>query len=516
MNKKYFVMTLLVFVVALMFRIYYIGQKQGFHMDEMLSRVIITGKAAPVIDLLYSQKTFMTGNEYINYLFNSPNPSLVTDLKNLRKYNYADDSHPSLYYSLLRIVLEFSQNSPKGFINAGCGLNIIFFIFSFFVMQKLLLKLFGDNKLVPIGLGIAFLNTGSISMTLFIRPYELQMLAVILISYVFVLVLEKINSNQSLLTFKNIFILSASLAFTFLSGYLIVLYVAMLGGILLFQSRKNLKNFSILCLSVLLAVGLTCLINSGYFNFLSGQRFDNVSSSKGFLLSDYIINLISYFCNLCKYIFYPFVILLCVVFGFFVKKYDIKFALSCLLIVSLVWSIVVAMTVPFPVFRYISPISGILCLGILLILERVDGKKQLIFGVILLVVYILSAMYPLKKEANDTYILYNNDKKFHMAGVCIENLFISKYPKLNSKIPVVIQNRFWYTPLYVFSKLDNEQKYLSKTVENDILNLTNYNLEHFYLFVDNAFQQVKFNPDVKIEYIGDFAKYKCYEIIKKS
>lgn len=506
MNKKALIMTFIILIFAAGIRIHYITQKQGFHMDEVLSRVISTGNVGNLNEIVLNNNTVMYGKDVKELFFGTPQHSLSSDLYNLRLHNNGDDAHPSLYYSMLRIALNLSDYTPQGFIYAGCGLNMILFFFSFFIMRLILIRLFGDNKLVPIGLAIAFLNTGTISMTLFIRPYELQMLGILLISYIYLLIGDKVKNN--ILDFKDIISVVLSLTFVFWSGYFLIFYTFLLGCILLWNSRANLKNILLLVFSVFTAFGLVLLLNLSYFQLFYGQRFETVANSK-IDLTFYLINFISYFCNIIKYLFYFLIIpliILCVILG----KNKTEYKGLSLVICSIIWSVFVAIISPFPVLRYIAPVFPILSIIIIYLLRRLNDKEQKVFAEIFVLVYALCSIFPSYNESSDTGIAYDNSRKGVVGG--IENLFLHPNLAIDETVPVLIQSKLWHSPLYIFSTLNDSQKYIFRQQKEDILKLSDYPSEHFYIFIDLLYQNLYSTDNLNIRLIGKFLNYKCYEV----
>ncbi len=514
--KKYFVFSLLVFLLAAGLRVFYINQKQGFHVDEIFSLETIVGKRIESDYFIKNANNVYLGKDIKNYYFHTPRHSLKEDLIKLRKDNNADDAHPSLYYSLLRIAYQFSQFSPQGFINLGCGLNLIFFAFSFFIMRKILIRLFGDNKLVPIGLGAAFLNTGTISMTLFIRPYELQMLAFVLISYVYLVYKDKLKNNLNILSIKDVCILSVSLAFTFLSGYYLVLYVGFLGLILLWHAAKNFKNIGALTISVMLSVFLSVFIYHGYFLMLHGQRFESVNFS-GFFdeIVFYIINFVSYFCNLNKFLFYTMIIITLACSIPFLKNKE-KAREKSLVIIAFIWSFIVAMISPFSIIRYIAPAFPVLSVALVYVIQKIKLDKQNIFISLVFVIYIIYGIFPLKNESSDTLIFYKNNSSVLPFAARIENLFVSELPKTDKNLPVLIKGHDWYAPLYIISYLDDDKQYLIDSVEGREVEITNHPFKNYYLYLDSSVNQVSFDKNhVELKPLGNLLRYKCFEVTTK-
>lgn len=504
MNKKFFVMSLLVLVLATCIRVFYITQKQGFHIDEMISRANITGSLEESDRFLFQNFVGISGYNLKKLYFSRPYNSITEDIQFLRTKN-EDVSHPSLYFSLLRVAVNFADYTPQGFIYAGCGLNLILFIFSFFIMRLILIRLFGDNKLVPIGLAIAFLNTGTISMTLFIRPYELQMFAILLISYVYLVIAEKLKNNENISNVKDFCIITSSLAFTFLAGYFLAVYVFFLGCILLWHAKRNIKNLLCLILSVILSVGIVYLITPCYFGFFEGQRFSEVSDKEHKTFS-----FIFYYCkNLTDFLFYPIVIFLMTVSLFFMTK-KIKINGISIVVCALIWSFLIEYCAPFKILRYIAPSFPIISMLLVIILQNIETKKQNILSVLFLSVYFVSALFPIKQESRDTFIRYAENSLFKYTSK-IESLYIAETKIEDNNIPVYVESIKWYKPYYLISRLNNSKIYIMG-MEREIKE-NQFTHRHFYLLTD--YNKIQLEKKYKVNNLGNFINYKLYEVYKK-
>ena len=62
-SKKLLLLSILVFIVAFLFRVYYISQKAGLHMDEMLTVFISRGTVVEKLLSLHFDENIYTGKE---------------------------------------------------------------------------------------------------------------------------------------------------------------------------------------------------------------------------------------------------------------------------------------------------------------------------------------------------------------------------------------------------------------------------------------------------------------------
>ena len=477
-------------MLAFAVRVVYIGEKQGFHCDEILSRITAVGRVTEGTGFLNHNHSFNNGEAIKNLYFGKATNSTLKDIKQLSIDNYGDNVHPCLYYQLLRVALNFSDD----FKLAGCALNLLIFSFSFFIMRKLLLRLFGDNKLVPIGLCFAFLNTGTISATLFIRPYELQMLAFILVSYLFARE-WKVNVKEGLL-------LCFGLTFAFLSGYYIVAYTALLAIVLIIKSIKDKKKVAFYIACAIIALGVTLIWYRGYFSFLGSQRFSN-----GLNFSDYLFNGVMYFCNLINFLFY-WVVLILLGFCFFFKNG--KFEVPPIWICAFLWALGIAVISPFTALRYIVPALPVLSMILIYIIKSV--KNQNLFATLFVGIYFLAAMFPARVESADSFFPANNKNKFHL-GARIENLYQAEFTKTKLDIPIIVKSSYWFTPLYIINHLENEKEYLFEIENSPKTEVTNREVSHYYLWAEVYISQIELDTKrFEIKPVGNFAKYRIFEV----
>ena len=137
------------------------------------------------------------------YIFNAPNghvykisdvqktiysprkgiSALLDDLRIIRTQRM-DPSHPSLYYSLLRIYSScLNDFDGYKYLTHARSLNLIFFTIAFFYMYKLLSYINRDKKFISFGLIFAFFPNGVISLSFLAREYEIQSMFFVIVTY---------------------------------------------------------------------------------------------------------------------------------------------------------------------------------------------------------------------------------------------------------------------------------------------------------------------------------------------
>lgn len=508
--SKNIILTLLVFILAFSIRLYWISQKQGFHLDEISSKYVSVGLNDESYNLLSTDsKVFNAGSFYKNFFFGKPKHSLKTDLSNIRKNNYKESAHPNLYFYILRTASEFTDFSPKSFKFIGCLINMVFFVFSFIIMRKILIRLFGDNKLVPIGLAIAFLNTGALSMTLFVRPYEMQTTSFLLLSYIFLIIDKKLSLKQNIK--KDCLYIIPALSFALLSGYYLILYISILGLILLWHCRKEQKTVLYLILSVFSALLITLIVYPGYFSLFNCDWFAFITTDNHYSEEYFWSKIFVYLKCLIYYLFYGLIILIALIFGFDYKKNE-AFEGKYIITTALLWSVIVEIISPFGVVRYIFPSLPILSILLLYFIQNIQTLKyQQIAASLIIAVYIASALFPFKMEVDEYNIKYNNRFSIPFAGK-INNLFSVKLPELDPQYKVIVKSFFWFEPLFIISTLNNNQKYSFILSDEKLFSLVDRGYQNFYLLTKTNLPYFK-NYDV--EQLDNYLIYKCYKLTKK-
>lgn len=173
-------LSIFVFLVALFLRIGFAYQKSGFHIDESASITISTGSG---ISKLENGEFFGKELKEKVYFDDNSISDLLHDLKRLWKNNYGDGAaHPNLYFTLLRAWSFDIKSGDFAWIKSrAIGLNLVFFTLGFFTIFILMTKIFSRySLLVPLFLAFAFWNSASVSNTIFVRPYALQEMLLII------------------------------------------------------------------------------------------------------------------------------------------------------------------------------------------------------------------------------------------------------------------------------------------------------------------------------------------------
>lgn len=228
----------LVFLAAVAVRVHFIAQKENFHCDESMS-VTLCSVNSPFKEL--DGKVF-SGKEVKDSLYGNAAgvKDFAEDIFHLRENNH-DLCHTNFYYSLLRCALYGADSTNMNVVvRRGFGLNLLLFSVGFVFLGLLLRELFGEKKLAIVaGLAAGTLCTGGVSMSMWLRPYELSITAFLFFSLVFVRCAKAYFRGVSLFSWKNFWLLAVAVAGTLLSVYFAVVFVILLGAALIVLAKKK-------------------------------------------------------------------------------------------------------------------------------------------------------------------------------------------------------------------------------------------------------------------------------------
>lgn len=284
----------LLFVIILALGIgvrwYWAEQKVGMHMDEVSSFCLADGDDGAYAVSIYApeeQSRMMSGRELKSYHFlhGESWSDVLEDLCSMRRKMGVHD-HTNFYYSILRVFFAgVNTTDVKSVILHGIALNLFFFIASFFVFWRILKLYYADSQvLIACALACFAFLPGAVSDALFIRPYELQMLTVLLLAWW----LSKVSLAMADGTWRynvwNFLLTSMFIALVLWTGYFMVFFVALLGAFLLIEAWKNghLKVCFIYAAGAGLFALLICRVC--YENYFIGFQGDGRIADK--LLSD--------------------------------------------------------------------------------------------------------------------------------------------------------------------------------------------------------------------------------------
>ena len=507
-KKAQFILILLViYSVTLGIRIFWLTQKNGFHVDEGLSLAI------SCYNEYISAKNYEVSREYYgkevreeSLVSDASFKDAFSDIGKLWKNN-RDSPHTNFYYSLFRLsLIGLKTGDMKLIIFRGGLLNLIFFTVSFIFFFLFVRLLFSNSVVIQfLSVACAFLSTAAISNTMFLRPYQLQETMFIIFCYYFI---KNINIKNFICTNRSVIInkiltlvcLSLVTAFTLLTGYYSVLLIGLFGIYIVYVNFKNktykeiLFYFFVLCLGFLFTFALYPKYFSGFTSYRAAGTvrtlFMDVPGNIAASLAASVTLLVKHFFTI------P-VLTICgisaVILILFKQKLIVQKQALFIFIVSLLYIIVTLIIAPYKVLRYGMPVFPFLILFPVMIIDSVKVKiKNITIAVILLFVISFTAG------------AVNHNK--------IENIFRGKSSEY-------VFNKDKDTPVYVlmFSFADwnyvstwkyanlvpyfnDEQKYYFIIDSEELLSSPH---KEFYLVMENYPRMTPFS-DPKFEVLEEF------------
>ena len=525
-ENKFKVCILIIFAIALTLRIYAICHKTSDLFDITSSFGCSTPnnlfRDEQEFKYYWSEIDFKSGENYTaeelkKALFENKTDlkSIIEDLITLH-VTTIDTQHPNLYYTLFRIWnIGLDYSTPKSMMVRGCCFNLIFFSLSFFFMFKLLSLIWKDKRFILLGLFFAFVSTGSISNTLLVRSYQMFEAFTVLMLYLFLKAYDKINNKDFKFSVKDYFKYPLGFSLVLLTHYysmilFFILNVIILGKCIIVKNIRFLKSFCIMTALTVLAVLLFCPL---YFdNFLVIEHFDGVY--KLFKLKElfnyaYTLKLfewwgISIFNN---YLFYIVLFVFAIIKRSVLnlenfKTFELK-RFGLIFLPVLIFNYILMVISPFyepSSIRYV--IESFPVISILLTLATYCFREVFIYFFILLT--LSTTFISLKTNLsmkNSPYknlgvVNYYQDFSYYDVSPYI-------YNDKNEIIPVVILNRNWEYPNYIFYLPNNAIVRIE-----DFLNVEEYNTFNDYILVDAYRTRVK-----HIKRVGGKIYIKCLSSI---
>jgi len=393
------------------------------------------------------------------------NPSLrnaIGDVYRLHLNNNGDTPHTSLYYSFLRLAFAGRATSNyRKIILIGTGLNLLFFTISLIAMYHLLKLLFDGNSVVLAGLLLCFLNTGSISNTLVLRPYPLQETSLIVAAYCCTLYHRKILDGAAFDTWRDLALLAAAGALTLLSGYFSIIFYALLSCLIVaaLMRRGRLNQIGFFVAVVVFSIGLA---QTAYTNYIDGmihgsRGIEALSAARSNEVASKFMESVAAFLSLSgTYIFYwPLGICLGVAllvtiipqtarhFALATAKHErnARIAAWFLVVSAVIFSVTVLYLAPYKFLRYIMAVFPIMALLNTIILSRLKPRAAVGFTSVMVAVCLFYAL--------DTS---------HIENLSLEKPEVYSFTN-KPEIPVLVLNKNYWKYADMIPYLADSQRY---------------------------------------------------------
>ena len=302
-NYKFHLLAFLSVIIVMAFDVFFAFQKEGFHMDEVLSYELSNSEFTPWItptqpegrlekfyrneirddrfgrtvsnlfdqikDVIsnrgasvaasytadvYDAPQWMTDDEITRYVTYYGNDSVIVLSA---YYNTTTDNHPPLYFMLLNIFSAVYALFAYGSFSVWPGiiLNMIFMAGSLFIICAFFENIVGKKCLGPVATVIYGLSPAGLNTVLLIRMYSMTSFFCLAFTYVLFLKLSKEGEPR----YKNkLFILITVLGF--LTQYFVCIYYFFLTVCvliyLLFTGKKKVLTNLIKTLAISAVIGL--------------------------------------------------------------------------------------------------------------------------------------------------------------------------------------------------------------------------------------------------------------------
>ena len=460
-KKGYNIITLIVLILTTVFMFYWIGQKEGFHEDEIFSYgssnykwdnvFQASGKSdflnRAIEKYVISDSLGKTLENIQYYLSHSDEfMSLAGDIQRNDKpvwktsedakdyvtiqdddvfnyfsvyYNQSRDVHPPLFYFLVHLFSSIAYGIFSKYIIFA--INLIFFLLTCYVIRKIFI-LFNKKWLGLVAILFYGLSMGAASTVIFLRMY--MMLTFFSLAYLYINL--KILNNNLEITKKDKWGLFFIVLLGFLTQYYfcifaLLVFVLMLIRFIQKKQYKVLRKYIIIHLITAL-IGIILFPASIYHIFLSYRGAGGEDNGRTIIesLKFYVNELANSFSinNLLMYI-----VITIIAVGIIVKliiklknlkKEKIQKLYQYLLIVipTIIYFIIVAKISPNVeskyAVRYIMPILPEFAIILILAIYRIVKNKKMATGVVITFVLIITINGIITSEPKYLYRGYSN------------------------------------------------------------------------------------------------------------
>jgi hypothetical protein len=415
-TRKYkYLLLLVIIILSGVLRVYYIYEKEAFHLDEILSFQIVSGdfySTYEKFDAHYKDK-WTTGKVFTDLFFTINAQNYKQDLKRLFK-DTKDHSHPNLYYIALRLVLLKGIRGIDGLFKFfGIGLNIFFYSIGAFILYQLFSNIYNKKTYAVLGVFLYSICVGSISTSIYIRMYELLALSIIITIFTVFKILDK--ENASILHFSILCVVST---LGYLSHYYYNIFVLILLSVISYHYLTHKKTKVVVYYIFAFiqgAINAQILYPQFIQGFVTSGRAKEAYSKIDlyFLMSQFItkVKITLHLINENVIYFLPFMvvfILISVCYSYFKKKQiRIKRKEVYLIFISFSLSFVVIYISPYNIMRYLSCAIPILIVLPLMFIRVIPLKHLRYLAVVSLCFFYI---FQCANMSNINY-LYKGDRK---------------------------------------------------------------------------------------------------------
>lgn len=407
-----------IYIIFILLIIFLFTKKVDFHMDELLT-----------YNLANAESWFNPENGKKFTPANQPFIDAITskgeiNLKNVWKQQ-SNDTHPPFYYILVHFICTLFPNTFSMWYAAV--INIFFQILILWIYRKILLFLLKEKKIINIFSYLYILNSGILSITLFLRMYVMLMFWVALFTYLVLKYSEKFRVEELLL------IGGINICGTLTHYYFIVYaFFVSLSLIVILLYKKNYKGLITYSCIMFVSEGISYLIFPSMIRhiFLTGrgtQSIEKLSYSNLWTELDYYYKFVNneIFGGILSILLL--IILIEFIFMLWQKGKNNKKIISSmeiqryfLMIFPIVgYIIIIAKTSPMNVERYVSLVYPIVILIMISMLYKIsliiikDRKRVLAFQSILIITIVVLSFF----KCEWSYVNIGNKERLESAEI---------------------------------------------------------------------------------------------------
>ena len=552
LKNKYLILTISILTIIMFV---FINQKQGYHEDEIFSYGSSNYKYDNVFrwygyadaenDVLYTK--ILKGNfidkitNYFKFINNKDsykkNEVLLKETPIFRTkeealeyltinkedifnyfsvyYNQSRDVHPPLFYFIVHLVSTIFYNTFTKYIIFI--INLVFFILSLLVINKIMKILDKDNLSIPTII-LYGCSIGCISTVMFQRMYMmLTFFSLVYLYLIFKLIKDNFEINK-----KRYFIITILLGF--LTQYYFVLYIFIifiLISIYLFIKKQFKKFLKYLLVHIIPAILGLLIYPYAIEDIFFSYRGIGSSDIKNNIFS----NIKYYFEQIYKLfglqnILIIITILLVITISYKIIKKNIKidknklFNLSILIIPIFIYILIISKIAPFLgesyTYRYIMSLFPIISISVIYLLSLIYKRSNLI-TIILSIILSINGLI----NVTPTYLYKDNKKVLELANKYKNDYFVYVYDNSFthlSSLPEFI--------IYKESIILNNNGHDFNVLNNDKLNNSN----EFILCIKNWVNQdevlnkvlsnTNYTKYEKLLYLNSDVEATYYKVIK--
>jgi hypothetical protein len=501
--NKFNIVLIIIIIACVGIRIYYGNQKEGYHIDELYSYTLMNVKGGFLINIPNFSSEWKTKADIIDSL--TINKGEALNYKMVYQ-NQTHDVHPPIYYFLLNTAASFTPNYFTKW--SGITLNIVISIISIIMVYIISKELLNDKKWSLLLALLYGFSSSAISLTVFIRMYELFSLNVLLFIYINMLLIMKKEINK-----KHMILLTATTILGLLTHYYFLFFAASFSILcmikFLFIEKNHNKTFVYIS-SLLLGGIISILLYPAFLLHVFKSNRGIEAMSNLFNFSRYIDNLKTAYKITNSHLFYNYFIVLIIIILYLLllalfKEIKINYrdlSLPVLMLLSSVLYIFIVMKVaPYIELRYISPVLGVILISIILLLKvLIDGltnNKSFIF-----ILIIFSIITLLNIKSNNIEFLYKD--------------ILSKETKLNEIVEkgtntcIVFAKTEWAITDQIFNykKFDYIHFRMAPTLREGLLEKDNKKVNDFVLYIEKEYDSDKILGEL---YNKNYESYKIME-----